>query len=176
MDSIFNGKNIIGRTSKVSIPYDGIKNIPAKIDTGADASSIWATDINISDDGSLTFVLFGEGSEYFSGKKHSTKSYSAAVIRSAHGTLQVRYRVELVVDIAGRRVRGRFTLADRSKNTYPILIGCRLLNNKFLVDVSRGKVKKEPSTPWRINDELRKDPRKFFLKYHENNQRGDLEI
>ena len=44
-----NAQRIIGSTEYVEIA--GIKNIPAKIDTGADSSAIWASDINMEQDG-----------------------------------------------------------------------------------------------------------------------------
>ena len=47
---------VIGSTEYVSVA--GITNIPAKIDTGADSSSIWASRINMTEDGVLEFVLF----------------------------------------------------------------------------------------------------------------------
>ena len=36
--------------------------VPAKIDTGADASAIWASNFQITDDHKLQFTLFDEGS------------------------------------------------------------------------------------------------------------------
>ncbi|MEI9914427.1 MAG: hypothetical protein WDN66_05680 [Candidatus Saccharibacteria bacterium] len=36
---------VIGSTTTISIPAGGIVDLPAKVDTGADSSSIWASDI-----------------------------------------------------------------------------------------------------------------------------------
>ncbi len=167
---------VIGRTAELTIASEGGVRVPAKIDTGADASAIWASEIDIGQSGELSFSLFAKGSEFYSGKRHTTRSFDATSVVSAHGTRQVRYRVQLVVRISGKRVRATFTLADRSNNTYPVLIGCRLLHKKFLVDVSKGYHNRRGSRPGPLTKELRKDPRKFFQKYHAQNQRGDLEL
>ncbi len=169
-------KTIIGRTSAASFPVEGVQDVPAKIDTGADSSSIWASDLHIDDDYTLHFSLFGQGSRYYTGMRHTTKAYKVRFIRSSNGATQVRYSVKLTVVIGGRKVRASFTLADRSQNTYPILIGNKLLYRKFLVDVSRNDVtlKTHRKKSITLNQELSLDPKAFFQKYHMSNQRGDI--
>jgi hypothetical protein len=61
-------KSVIGRVEKVSFPELGIKNVHAKIDTGADLSSIWATYIH-EEDGILRFKLFSKKSPHYTGKE-----------------------------------------------------------------------------------------------------------
>lgn len=170
---------VIGRTATASFPAEGIYGIPVKIDTGADSSSIWASDLEIDDHNILHFVLFDKDSPYYSGMRHSTRHYSAHLIRSSNGQAQIRYRVTLTIELAGRKIRGSFNLADRSRNAYPVLVGCKLLNKKFLVDVSKvSKVKPphEPHPSGRFDKEMRKDPKAFFKKYHQKNLRGDVEL
>lgn len=172
-------KKIIGRTASASFPAEAIFNIPVKIDTGADRSSIWASELEIDKDNVLHFVLFDKDSPYYSGKRHTARNYSAHLVRSSNGNAQVRYRVYLSIELAGRKIRGSFSLADRSQNTYPVLVGCRLLNKKFLVDVSKVSKVKPPSEAEPsgvLTDELRKDPQAFFKKYHQKNIRGDVEL
>jgi hypothetical protein len=168
---------VVGRTSKASFPAEGIRDVPVKIDTGADTSSIWASELHIDDSGTLHYVLFAKKSPYYSGIVHTTNSFEVAIIRSSNGTVQVRYQVMLTIVLAGKKVKGTFTLADRSANTYPVLVGCRLLNKKFVVDVSKGyKKKQKTGIKDRINMELKKDPVAFFKKYHIQNQRGDITL
>ena len=45
-------KQLIGREARVDIIGD-IDNVPAKIDTGADGSAIWASNIHIDDNNNL---------------------------------------------------------------------------------------------------------------------------
>jgi len=171
-------KTVIGRTSTVSFPAEHIHGVPAKIDTGADSSSIWASELHIDDDNTLHFALFAKGSPYYSGTTHSTTSYKVRLIRSSNGTTQVRYSVKLTVILGGRKVRGSFTLADRSNNTYPVLIGNKLLYRKFVVDVAIGKIRaeKQKVRSNQLNKELLLDQKAFFEKYHMTNQRGDITL
>lgn len=175
MEQNFKKKTVIGRTAVVDIVAENIRNVPVKIDTGADTSAIWASELDVSADGSLSFCLFEKGSPFYTGTRHTTSSYSISSVRSSHGTVQVRYRVQLVVRLGGIRVRGTFTLADRSKNNYPILIGCKLLNGKFIVDVSKGRPITSAEQSNALTDEMLKDPRAFFDKYY-NNQHKEPEL
>ena len=157
---------IIGSTELVSI--DGHIDVPAKIDTGADTSSIWASNIIVTPDGVLKFSLFGPGSPYYTGKILEHTVYQAAVVRSATGEEQIRYQTYLSLKIAGRRIRVRFNLSDRSRNNFPILIGKRTLKNRFLVDVQRSAIgysKKLRSGA--LTSELRKDPYAFHQRYYQ---------
>lgn len=170
-------KTLIGRTANMQIVAENDLMVPVKIDTGADSSSIWASDIVITGDNQLEFVLFDKSSQYYTGKKHRSHHYGVQYVRSSNGTAQVRYRVQLSVRIGGRLVRGTFTLADRSKNKFPVLIGCRLLNKRFIVDVSKDPHKRRPHPRSNsLTEELKKDPQAFYKKYHANNQRGDTEL
>lgn len=167
-------KVVIGRTAKMSIPIENGRPFLVKIDTGADRSSIWASNLQMSPAGVLSFCLFGPESPNYTGKTHRTKHFGVTVVRSAHGTLQVRYRVQLVVKLAGRTIRGSFTLSDRSKNQYPVLVGCKLLNKKFIVDVAKGYRASTRDELGKFNTEFARNPYQFFKKYHKDNQRGDL--
>ncbi len=170
-------KTLIGRTAEARFPSEGVR-VPVKIDTGADSSSIWASELHIDDAYELSFVLFAKGSPYYTGYRHTTKAYKARQVRSSNGTVQIRYQVQLTVILSGRKVRGSFTLADRSSNTYPVLVGCRLLTGKFLVDVAKGKKKRdaEKAQSQSLNKELHSNPKAFFEKYHQTNQRGDIQL
>lgn len=132
-------KKIIGRVEKISFPELGIKNVHAKIDTGADLSSIWATGIH-EDGGVLKFKLFGRKSDYYNGREleFTRPHYILTRVANSFGHKELRYVVKLQIKLGGKIIVGTFTLSDRSKKTYPILIGRKLLNRKFLVDVSKG--------------------------------------
>ena len=161
--------DIIGSTEYIDVA--GIKHVPAKIDTGADTSAIWASQINIDEDGVLTFVLFDEKSPLYTGEILSFTDYVVRTIRSSHGDKQIRYRVELPITICGKSLRTIFTLANRSRNNFPILIGRRTLDGIFLVDVSKSSIKRHFSGTPNLNHKLKEDPYKFHQKYYKN-QKG----
>lgn len=129
----------IGRAEKIELLDFKLSDIPAKIDTGADLGSIWASEITEEEDG-LYFVLFGPSSPHYTGKPQIfTKSdYSLTRVANSFGQKELRYKVKLLIKVKGRVVRATFTLADRSQKTYPILLGRRLLHGKFLVNVTGG--------------------------------------
>ncbi len=135
-----NQKKIIGRAERIYISaIDAI--IPAKIDTGADLSSIWASDIELVGS-ELNFKLFDSTSKYFTGKviELPKSEYRLTRIANSFGQKELRYAVKLSIELAERKINATFTLSDRSAKLYPILIGCRLLKGKFIVDVSKGDV------------------------------------
>lgn len=164
-------KQIIGIIEPVSIGRR-VVNIPAKIDTGADSSSIWASNIRIDQDGSLKFSLFGEGSPYYNGKIFRRTDFSVAQVRSSNGTSQIRYRTHFSVKIAGRKIKVLFNLSDRSKNTYKVLIGRRTISNKFIVDVSRGiDAKTRAISTHTLRKELAKSPQEFHNRHMKGGQK-----
>lgn len=156
--------DVIGSTEFVEIA--GIKNIPAKIDTGADSSSIWASNINMNEDGTLVFSLFDKKSPLYTGDRLKTTDYKAKNIRSSNGNEQIRYRVMLPIKLHNKTLITAFTLANRSKNHFPVLIGRRTLEGNFLVDVRKMSVpRKVPHSSTRLNQELQENPYEFHQKY-----------
>src|SRR5260221_599546 len=131
---------IIGRAARIQLmDYDNLLVI-AKSDTGADISSIWASDIE-EKDGQLSFVLFGQNSPYYSGRRLVLPAgeYRQTRVANSFGAKELRYVVKLRVKVLNRTVKASFTLAERSQKTYPVLLGRRFLYKKFLVNVADGE-------------------------------------
>lgn len=137
-----NAADVIGLKESIDLPEFGVKSVPAKIDTGADFSSIWASDINLSNN-ELSFCLFGRGNAFYTGKKIITKKFETITIKNSFGVGESRYKVKLMIKIGSRNITGTFTLADRSNMSYPVLIGRKLLRGKFIVDVSKMEIYSE---------------------------------
>ncbi len=155
---------IIGNSTKISIA--GIKKIPAKIDTGATVSSVWASDIALLPDNQLEFCLFAPGYKLYTGERIRVDEYKVRNVRNSTGQETIRYMVTLPTSINGKRIRISYTLSDRSRNDFPVLIGRRALNGKFLVDVSKLGVPYPPRPiNGQLNEELKADPQKFHQKY-----------
>jgi hypothetical protein len=161
-------RKVIGKNATVDFGRWAV-GVPAKVDTGADSSSVWASKIRIGEDGVLRFALFGKGSPYYTGKIFKRTDYKVAIVRSASGHEQIRYRTQFTVRINGRKIRALFNLSDRANNNFPVLIGRRTISGKFLVDVAKGdfdhqyKYGKENRS---LNAELKKNPSNFYKKYH----------
>lgn len=131
--------DIIGRAEQIDIVDYDVNSVTAKIDTGADVSSIWASNI-VEDEKGIQFVLFGEHSPYYTGKimRIEKGAYRRTRISNSFGAKELRYVVKLRLQVHGRIINASFSLADRSVKTYPVLLGRKFLNKKFLVDVSLG--------------------------------------
>ena len=156
---------IIGSTEYVDI--GDYKKIPAKIDTGADSSSVWASHITVTKDGVLHFCLFDEGSPFYTGEEFKRVNYKVMVVRNASGHEQVRYRTHLSTIIDGHRIRVLFNLSDRSHNNFPVLIGRRTITGKFLVDVSKNHTPMPAKNPKSkiLRRHFEEDPYEFHRKY-----------
>ena len=130
---------LIGRVEKVNLPQLSAFKVPAKIDTGADASSIWAHSVK-KDDVNLRVTFFGPDSKVYTGEVHTflPNEYTITRVSNSFGHREIRYKVKLKIGVKGRLINGTFTLSDRSTKLYPILIGRSLLRHKFLVDVTKG--------------------------------------
>ena len=174
MSSLYHSLETIGSTEYINLA--GVQNIPAKIDTGADSSAVWASRIDMRRDGTLIFSLFDQESPFYTGEQLEVTNYMVKVIRSSYGDEQIRYRVKLPVIIKGKSFETTFTLANRSRNKFPVLIGRRTIKKIFLVDVSKSSILRQnfPNTK-RLNRELKQDPYRFHQKYIiANKQEGDL--
>lgn len=128
----------IGRAENIALPEFHLSAVPARIDTGARTSAIWASDIK-EDNGMLSFVFFDKDSPLYTGKRVVFDTYDEQVVASSNGMTERRYKVRLLVKIEGRKVRASFTLANRASQVYPVLVGRNVLSGKFIVDVKRGK-------------------------------------
>jgi len=129
---------VVGPRETVDLPSYGLFEVPAKIDTGADSSAIWASNI-YEENGMLHYVLFDRLSPFYTGQVLIAQKFSVASIKNSFGQTEFRYKVPLKIRLAGRTISVLFTLANRENNSYPILIGRRTLHGKFLVDVAARK-------------------------------------
>jgi hypothetical protein len=129
-------KLVVGVSLSVDFAnFPKLKAIPARIDTGARTSSLWASDIKIIDN-KVKFRMFGKGSRYYTGKYVTMPFVEHRNVTSSTGHEQERIVVEFPVRISGKKIKAKFTLSDRSTQTYPVLIGRNTLRGHFLVDSS----------------------------------------
>lgn len=132
---------IIGQSELIALPELDLKDVPARIDTGARTSAIWASDITELGDGKLSFKLFDNTSKLFTGKIIVCDEFEMREVTPSNGIIENRYMVKILVIIGGRRIRARFTLANRSTQKYPVLVGRNILRGKFVVDIKHNFVR-----------------------------------
>ncbi len=130
---------IIGRVEEITFLNWDIENLPAKIDTGAYTSSVHCKHI-IEKDGVLEFKLLCPKTEKYNNKLIKTEKYKTKKIRSSNGEKEKRYVVNTSVFFNQKKYKIKLSLSDRGKMNYPVLIGRRFLNKKFIVDVSQKNI------------------------------------
>jgi len=108
---------------------DKKSKIIAKLDTGADSSSLHATDITV-EDGVLSCTIV---------KQHMTfTKFTDKKVKSSNGLWQHRYLVTIPAQIGNTTYNMKVTLTDRSDMSYEMLIGRRFLRtHNLLVNVGR---------------------------------------
>lgn len=130
----------IGRIDAVDLPELDLTNIECKIDTGADTSSIHCHRVQIKEkDGVeyLNFKLLDPKHPDYQKKDFKITKFKERKIRSSNGQTEFRFVIKTNVIIFGKEFETEFTLTNRGKMKYPILLGRKLLNKNFVVDVSK---------------------------------------
>lgn len=133
---------ILGRAERIDLPAFAMVNMPAKVDTGAYSSSIdcqAARVVKQGDQEVLEFVLLSPGREGYTDKKLHTTDFTQTEVTNSNGQ-ERRFVIFTDMIVRGERTRCRFTLANRSKLRYPVLIGRRFIREaNYLVDVAQGQ-------------------------------------
>ncbi|MDR1197157.1 MAG: RimK/LysX family protein [Candidatus Nomurabacteria bacterium] len=125
----------IGRFAYVELNHT-TKKLPARIDTGARTTAIWASEI-VEKNGMLSWEFAAKGSEYWTGQKFTNNKFEKNHVMSSNGHRQLRYKVPINITINDRTIKTFATLADRSHAAFPILVGCNTLTGKFYVNVQK---------------------------------------
>lgn len=122
---------VIGGVEPFEVREAGLSFL-ARIDTGAEASSIHATDVRL--EGSrVHFVLENERGER---RSLTAPVVDLAHVRTAQG-IDVRPRVALHLVLGGVAKSVAVSLRDRSAMEHKLLVGRDFLAGDFLVDVGR---------------------------------------
>ncbi len=133
-------KIVIGTVDIIDFGILELEDVPCKIDTGAQTSSLHCSKIRIIErDGKeyLSFRVLDPSHEMYSKKKFLTDEFKERKIRNSFGNYEYRYVIRTQVVLFGKKIKAEFTLADRGRMRYPVLIGKKLLNKRFIVDVSQ---------------------------------------
>jgi hypothetical protein len=135
-------KVVVGRAELLHIVDTAMGDIPAKVDTGAYRSAIHADNIHLSDDDkTLEFrVLGGHPVCGQLAATVTTQSFQKVWVSNSFGHREERYEVKLRVKLGPKVFLATFSLADRGKKIYPVLLGRKLLNGRFIVDTSHSQI------------------------------------
>ena len=128
-------RRVVGRFETIAIP-GVVEGVIAKVDTGADTSSIHCERIKeVAQEGKQ---LLRYSFEPTGGAWHETAAYSRRAVRSSNGQVAQRYAVVVPIQIGGHKFQAAVTLSRRDDMGYAMLLGRRFLrDNRLVVDVSR---------------------------------------
>jgi len=128
-------KLIVGRREIIDFPELKLFGITAKIDTGAYTTALHCHDIR-EENGNLYFKLLDPTHPDYTEKELHFTDYSQKEIKNSSGEIEKRYIIKTIVRIGKKRIKSVISLTDRGTMRYPVLIGRKLLKNRFIVDVS----------------------------------------
>lgn len=126
-------KKIIGRLDKADFPELNLSEISIKIDTGAYTSSIHCENIEERENGLHCTFLDKEHPEY-NHKPFIFKSYNKIRVKSSNGIAQSRFEIKSTIEIFNKVYKISLSLSNRKEMKYPVLLGRKFLNKKFIVD------------------------------------------
>ncbi len=131
----------IGRRERVSFPELGLRNVEAKIDTGAYTAALHCSKIWTEENGTaLFFKLLDESHPRYQEKVYRFSVFGKRKIKNSSGVFESRFTIKTAVKMGRKKIQASISLTDRAGMKYPVLIGRKLLNKRFVVDVSQVNV------------------------------------
>lgn len=128
--------NILGRSDRVDLPQLGVFDIHAKLDTGAYTSSLHCGEVAVVD-GVLEFILLDEEHPEFTGYRFRFTEFEVRDIRNSFGEAERRFVIVTTMRLFGEEIVTEFSLCNRGSLRFPVLIGRKILRNRFLIDVDQ---------------------------------------
>lgn len=132
-----NDKKIIGRLEAICLPELAIEQLNARVDTGAQTSSLHVDNvIQIELDGKPS-VRFDIHPDIYNVKQVVTCEaliHDIRRVKSSNGVSEQRIVIQTQAKLGGVSWPIEITLTDRSDMTYLMLIGREALRGRFLID------------------------------------------
>lgn len=134
-----NEKQLIGRREIASLPEFGLDHVAVKVDSGAYTSSIHVSHCKeITKDGKnvLEVVFLDDRHPAFDNITHYFTEFRIKKVKSSIGQEQFRYFIKCTIELMGNPIKTEFSLTQRNGMRYPILLGRKFLNKRFIIDTS----------------------------------------
>ncbi len=136
----------------VQLPDVGVPWIKAKLDTGAQTSSLHAYDIEVFERDGADWVRFGIRPWQRSDDDQVTVEcpvLDRRRVRSSSGHVDERVVVAMRLVLIGREVTAEVTLSNRDAMGFRMLIGREALSRGFVVDSARSFLGERAPRPMR---------------------------
>jgi|TARA_B100000809_G_C14932713_1_gene457470 hypothetical protein len=134
---------LLGWREWISLPDLGVDKISAKIDTGANTSSLYATHIKVIEINDEEFAKFRVTYGKPGHRKFSTTQAPLVgfrKVKSSSGETEERPVIKTSICIMGQCWKSEVTLTSRQSMQFPMLLGRACLKKRFIVDPSRANL------------------------------------
>ena len=135
-----NQKIIIGRSDKANFPELNLEDIDIKIDSGAYTSSIHCSDVKEIINNNKNFIKFkllDYSHPQYNNKDFIIEDYSSKMIKSSNGISEKRFLIKTKIILFNTELPIYLTLSERSDMKFPVLLGRKFLNKKFVIDTTK---------------------------------------
>jgi len=129
-------KRVVGWKENAALPDLNVKNVIAKIDTGANLASIDAADIKIVSRDKVKYVKFKVMKRNNTVRKTSAPLEGYKRIKSSNGDVERRPYIKTTLLLDGITKKIELTLTDRGPMEYTMLIGRKALGRRWVVNPS----------------------------------------
>ena len=129
-------KRVVGWKENAALPDLSVKNVIAKIDTGANLASIDASDIKIVTRDKIKYVKFKVMKRNNTVRKTSAPLEGYKRIKSSNGDVEKRPYIKTTLLMDGISKKIELTLTDRGPMDYTMLIGRKALGRRWVVNPS----------------------------------------
>lgn len=133
-------KLTIGREDKADFPEFYLEDIDIKVDSGAYTSSIHCSNIKEITKNNKTiikFTLLDEEHPLYNNKEFTSDDYTSKIVKSSNGIAETRFRIHTKITIFNQTFPIYLTLSERKDMKFPILLGRKFLNKKFVIDTAK---------------------------------------
>ena len=129
-------KRVVGWKEHAALPDLKIKDVNAKMDTGANLASIDASEIKYSTKSGVKHVNFKVMKRNNTVRKTSAPLAGFKRIKSSNGDVERRPYIKTTLLVDGIAKKIELTLTDRGPMDYTMLIGRKALGRRWVVNPS----------------------------------------
>ena len=128
----------LGEVEPVQLVTEGNPVLAARIDSGAQTSSLGASGITFMERDGKKWARF----QLQDARKTKMERPVARMMKIKRHDAKAQERPVVMLDIrlGGKTLKREFSLADREKFAYPALIGRNVLQGHYLIDVSKKNI------------------------------------
>ncbi|HEX9864186.1 MAG TPA: RimK/LysX family protein [Acidimicrobiia bacterium] len=141
-------KTVIGWREWVQLPELGVLETKAKVDTGADNSSLHAFNVERVERNGVDYVRFELHPKQRSRKPTIQCEAPLAMVKKVKnpgGRSELRPMIRTKVVVAGVELEALVNLTSRDEMGFRMLLGRRSLRNRFIIDPGRSYLGARPS-------------------------------